>query len=138
MTHRKYKLILLQEMAGTRWLTPWTTASLLGHKPCPLRHFPSSLAFRITPTLVGTLIIGGNVTVPPLVAAIFYTLFIAMIIVGFDASRHNWFRHKDGPVPEKDVPSQNIVLMGKKSFLALQVLLSVISLKFYSFLSTIG
>lgn len=37
-----------------------------------------------------------------------------MIIVGYDASRHNWFRHKDGPVPEKDVPSQNIVLMGKK------------------------
>ena len=138
MPRRSGKLILLQELAGTRWLAPWTTASLLGHTPCSLRHFPSSLACGITPTLVGTLINRDNATVPPLEAAILSNLFIAMIIVGFDASRHNWFRHKDGPVPEKDVPSQNIVLMGKKTFLVLQVLLSVISLKFYSFLSTIG
>ena len=40
-----------------------------------------------------------------------------VFVVGYDASRHNWFRHKDGPVPEKDVPKQNIVVMGNDTFL---------------------
>ena len=119
-------------------------AGPLDHSQPPVSHPLLTQAIPLLPGLWDHPHLGRNIdngdnsTGPPLEAAILSNLFIAMIIVGFDASRHNWFRHKDGPVPEKDVPSQNIVLMGKKTFLVLQVLLSVISLKFYSFLSTIG